>query len=150
MHNELVGVLEAVDVEGMRALWGRLAPQFPLHDDAGMLAAIHLARTKSELVRFRLRAWSHAWLVERGYPSLLPDELKPRAYRIYPVTKSAVGISVNSKYPEVRTALTSAMQNAVLDAESVGRLTDDPFVRARMAEARRHELRKLFGRANVT
>ena len=42
-----------------------------------MVAAIHLARTKSELLRFKLRAYSHAWLIDHGYPSLLPDELRP-------------------------------------------------------------------------
>jgi hypothetical protein len=111
-----------------------------------MVAAIHLARTKSEVVRFPYRAYSHQWLIERGYPSMLPDHLKPRAQRIFPITKSTVGISVNSKYPEVKEAVTSAMRNAVLEAEAMGRLSDDPFVRARMAEARQYVLKKLFGR----
>jgi len=143
---ELLACLEAVDVEGMRRLWGKVAPQFPQHDDAGMVAAIHLARTKSELVRFKLRAYSHAWLIDHGYPSLLPDELKPRAQRIYPVIASGVGISVNSRYPEVKSAVTLAMTGAVLEAEADGRLTDAPFVRGRMQEARRYAVKKLFGR----
>ena len=143
---ELVACLEAMDVAGMRRLWGRVAPQFAQHDDAGMVAAIHLARTKSELVRFNLRAWSHAWLIDHGYPSLLPDELKPRAQRIYPVIASGVGISVNSQYPEVKSAVTLAMTNAVLEAEADGRLTDAPFVRGRMQAARAYAVKKLFGR----
>jgi len=144
--NELVGYLEAVDVEGMRILWGNVAPHMPLHDDAGMVVAIHMARTQTEAVRFRLRAYSHAWLMERGYPSLLPDELRPKAQRIYPVIAPGVGIAVRSKYEEVKIAVERAMRDAVLEAEAAGRLTDAPFVRARMGEARRHAVKKLFGR----
>ena len=143
---ELVGYLEDVDVEGMRMLWGNVAPHMPLHDDAGMVVAIHMARTQTEAVRFKHRAYSHAWLIERGYPSLLPDEMKPRAHQIYPVISSGVGIAVRSKYEEVRFAVEGAMRDAVLDAEAAGRLTDAPFVKARMAEARTYAVKKLFGR----
>jgi hypothetical protein len=111
-----------------------------------MVAAIHMARTQTEAVRFKLRAYSHAWLMERGYPSLLPDELRPRAQRIYPVVASGVGIAVRSKYEEVKVAVEGAMRDAVLEAEAEGRLIDAPFVRARMSEARRVAIRKLFGR----
>src|SRR3954464_6373047 len=133
---DLVACLETVDVEGMRRLWAKIAPQMPTHDDAGMIAAIHLARTKSEFIRFRLRAYSHAWLIDHGYPSLLPDELRPKAQRMYPVTSHAVGIAVTSKYEEVKITVTRAMSDAVLEAESAGRLTDDLFVKRRMMEAR--------------
>lgn len=143
---ELVDCLERIDVEAMRRLWAKVAPQMATHDDAGMLAAIHLARTKSELVRFKLRAYSHAWLIDHGYPSLLPDELRPKAQRIYPVTAHGVGIAVRSKYDEVRIAVAGAMQDAVLEAEADGRLTDSPFVKGRMMEARKRVVKKLFGR----
>lgn len=129
----------------MRRLWHKLAPQMPMHDDAEMLAAMHLARTKSELVRFKLRAYSHAWLTERGYPSLLPDELRPKAHRYYPVTRLGVGIAVKSKYPEVVTTVTGAMSEAVLEAEADRRLADSPYVKARMMEARQRAIGKLFG-----
>jgi hypothetical protein len=142
---ELIDCLERVDIDGMRRLWGKIAPQMATHDDAGMLVAIHLARTKSMLVRFKLRAYSHAWLIERGYPSLLPDELRPKAQRYYPITAHGVGIAVKSKYPEVKTTITRAMQDAVLEAEADGRLTDSPFVKDRMMEARSRATKKLFG-----
>jgi hypothetical protein len=145
MQSELIACLEAVDVEGMRRLWGKVAPNFPTHDDAGMVAAIHLARTKSELVRFNLRAYSHAWLLDHGMPSLLPDELRPKAQRLYPTTAHAVGIAVTSQHDAVRNSITRVMQDAVLEAEADGRLTDSPFVRGRMQEARLKEKKKLFG-----
>lgn len=143
---ELIDCLERVDTDGMRRLWAKVAPQMATHDDAGMVAAIHLARTKSELVRFKLRAYSHAWLIDHGYPSLLPDELRPKAQRIYPVTSSGVGIAVKSKHEEVKTAIMRAMSDAVLEAEADGRLTDAPFVKGRIMEARRLAIKKLFGR----
>lgn len=142
---ELIDCLERVDIEGMRRLWAKVAPKMATHDDAGMVVAIHLARTKSELVRFKLRAYSHAWLIDHGYPSLLPDELRPRAQRLYATTAHAVGIAVKSKYDEVRITVGGAMQDAVLEAEADGRLTDSPFVKARMMEARRRATKKLFG-----
>lgn len=143
---ELIDCLERADIDGMRRLWRKVAPQMPVHDDAGTLAAIHLARTKSELIRFNLRAYSHAWLIDHGYPSLLPDELRPRAQRIYPVTVHGVGIAVKSKYDEVRITVAGAMQDAVLEAEADGKLTDAPFVKGRMTEARRRAIKQLFGK----
>lgn len=142
---ELIDCLERVDIGGMRRLWAKVAPQMATHDDAGMQTAIHLARTASEVVRFNLRAYSHAWLIDHGYPSLLPDDLRPRAHRLYPVTAHAVGIAVRSKYEEVKITLERAMSGAVLEAEADGRLTDSPFVKARMMEARRRAVKKLFG-----
>jgi hypothetical protein len=142
---ELIDCLERVDIHEMRRLWEKVSPQFPIHDDAGMRAAIHMARTKSEMVRFKLRAYSHAWLIDHGYPSLLPDELRPKAQRIYPVTAHAVGIAVQSKYDEVRATVTQAMQGAVLEAEADGRLADSPFVKDRMQDARMRALKQLFG-----
>jgi hypothetical protein len=143
---ELVDCLERMDIEGVRRLWARVAPRMGSHDDVGMQAAIHLARTKSDLIRFKLRAYSHSWLIDHGYPSLLPDEMRPRAQRIYPVTSHGVGIAVKSKYDEVRITVAGAMQDAVLEAEADGRLTDAPFVKGRMMEARRRATKKLFGR----
>ena len=142
---EMVRCLEAVDVNGMRRLWDKVRPQFPLHDDAGMTIAIHLSRTQCEAVQFKLRAYSHAWLCERGLPSQLPDNLKPKAQRLYPIIASAVGIAVLSKYPTVKREVTNAMRHAVLEAEADGRLTDDPFVKSRMQEARAYIKKKLYG-----
>jgi hypothetical protein len=142
---EMIGYLEAADVDGMRRLWRKIGAGYPQHDDRGTLIAIHMARTACEAVRFPYRAWSHAWLIDHGLPSQLPDELKPRAQRMHPVTQHAVGIAVKSKFPIVQTEVTKAMQGAVLEAEADGRLADSPHVRARMAEARAYIKRKLFG-----
>lgn len=110
---------------------------------------MHRARTEAESVSLRARAYSHAWLLERALPSGLPDALRPRAQRLYPVVALAVGISVGFRSPWMRGAeaeVRGAMENAVLDAQAEGRLSDAPFVKARMDEAKARTMRALFGR----
>jgi len=114
--------------------------------DADTLVAIHHARTQSIWLRFRARAYSHAWLMERGLPTGLPDDLRPKAERLYPVFASAVGVAVKSSYPQVVQEISCAMTDAVLEAEDDGRLTDSPFVKARMLEERQKARKRLFGR----
>jgi hypothetical protein len=41
------------------------------------------------------------------------------------------------------------MEGAVMDADADGKLTDSPFVKARMYEARDKERRALFGRIGL-
>lgn len=95
---------------------------------------------------FKMRAYSHQWLRERGLPSLLPDDLKPRAEREYPVTVGVVGISVNA--PESRAGMVpiirGAMEEAVLDCYANGD-TSPLIVKPRMMEAKRKTLKKLVG-----
>ena len=108
-----------------------------------MLATIHLARTQSQAMRFNLRAWSHRWLAERGLPSMLPDDLRPRAERLYPRKVTSVGVGVmamtEGSAPLAR-AIEGAMSDAVMDAYAEGR-EEPEFVKARMLEARAKVLR---------
>lgn len=133
--------LERCDVQGVKAIWARLFPHLPLPaTDELVLVAIHRARTQAQSVKFELRAYSHRWLEERGLPSGLPDELKPKAERIYPVVIGAVGVSVKSQFPEVANGVRTAMEHAVMDAcdgrsEKLVTL-DQGVVRSRMFEAR--------------
>jgi hypothetical protein len=145
--DEFARCLVTCDVPGMRRLWRHVSPHLsqPANDHETLIA-IHHARTQADSFSLRLRAYSHAWLVDHGYPSGLPDELRPAAQRMYPVIQHAVGIAVRSKYPEVQTTVMNAMSGAVLEAEADGRLTDSPFVKRRMMEERGFAIRKLFGR----
>jgi hypothetical protein len=142
--------LETADVHNVRELWRKAAPHLPQpRDDEEALETLHYARTVSGAISDSLRCYSHRWLEERGLPSGLPDQLKPRADRLYPRIVSAVGVAVCMRNPEEAPAgleIRKAMVNAVLDAEADGRLTDSPYVRLRIAEARAKERRKLFGR----
>ena len=90
-------------------------------------------------MQFRKRAYSHSWLRERFLPSQLPDELKPRAERMYPVVFGAVGISTKTRSP-LALAVRGAMEDVVLEAYADKR-TQPAFLRGRMREARAKVLR---------
>lgn len=141
--------LEQLDVAGVRALWRHMSPHLAQpKTDAEALFTLHHARTQTESIAIKLRAWSHRWLLDNGYPSGLPDHLKPSAERIYPRVVESVGISVNFLSPVLKPIgklVRGAMENAVLDAYAEKR-TEPEFLRARMAEARQTAIRKLVGR----
>lgn len=127
--------LADLDVAGVRRLWRAANPGMPQPEsDEEALVSIHMARTAMESIELRSRAYSHAWLRERGLPSLLSDELRPRAERMYPVAVTAVGIGALRPQPYTP-ILRGAAEDAVLEAYA-DRRTDPEFVRARMREAR--------------
>lgn len=142
-------LLEAGDAPGLRRAWSDLFPDMPQPEtDEKAEIVMHMARTGAVSVRFRCRAYSHRWLEERGLPSQLPDDLKPRAERMYPVVAEGVGISVSTRTEWLRPAL-GEVRDAISDAVEECYASGDtavPHVRERMAEARDRTLRRLFGR----
>jgi len=147
---EFCNLLAAGDVDGLRAYWSRMCPHMPQPEDrASAEAMMHLARTASVRIPFRARAYSHAWLCEREIPSQLPDELKPRAERIYPRVTKAVGISVNTQNPYLEPAMVEvrqAMEQAVLEVHADVGLDDSALVQKQMFAAHHRAMRQLFGR----
>ena len=142
--DEIRRCLIELDIEGMVRAWGRMWPGLPVPATRGeVLVALHIARTTAATVPLRLRAYSHRWLIDQGYPSQLPDHLKSRAERLYPKVEKSVGISVNSKYPVVKHAIQTAMEQAVLEAYADGHSDEPEKVRQRMLEARQKERRGL-------
>jgi hypothetical protein len=117
-------------------------------NDSDALVMIHMARTQMESFNIRLRAYSHCWLTERGFPSQQPDHIRPRAERMYPRVVDAVGVACRGT-SEVGRAIAPiverAMTGAVLEAYADKR-TDPVFVKRRMLEARSQVVRKLIGR----
>ena len=141
--------LEDGDVAALRSAWSSLFPGLPQpRSDAQAEIVMHRARTEAGSVSLKARAWSHRWLVDHDLPSGLPDELRPRAERIYPRIAAGVGIVVKATAEHHKPAalyIRKAMEGAVLEAEADGRLTDTPFVRARMADARRRAVAEIYG-----
>lgn len=142
-------LLEAGDVDGCRRYWAEVAPLMPQpgtwHEAE---ITMHLARTSAESVKFRFRAYSHAWLVERALPSALPDHLKADAAQVCPVRKVAVGIAVGFTKGWMQPAadeVRGAMEQAVLEAEADGRLEDAVYVSGRIAAAKHKAMQTLFG-----
>jgi hypothetical protein len=139
-------IMEDLDVEAARRAWREVMPHLPpLGKDAAVLTMLHRARTQSDAMPLEKRAYSHRWLLDRGFPSGLPDALKPQAERLYPRVVEAVGISVNSRHPDVAAEVRGAMEKAVLEAHADGRISDTTFVTARMQEARKRTIKQLFG-----
>lgn len=133
------------DVPGIRQLWKHVAPHLGQPEtDSEALVAIHHARTQAVSIPFRLRAYSHRWLTDNGYPSGMPDHLKPQAERIYPHVVEAVGIAALNQ-TAMTPILQRAMSDAVMDAHEEGRLNDPIFVKARMMEARAKTIKQLIG-----
>jgi hypothetical protein len=142
------------DHSKLRRVWGEVFPHLPgPKTDEEAEIVLHHSRTQTARVPFKLRAWSHKWLVERELPSALPDELKPKAERLYPVVAEAVfvGVGLNDMRGAMRPALDEirdAMANAAGEAMADGH-RDTAFIRGRMQEARTAAQTKLFGRTGA-
>lgn len=92
--------LEDGDCDVLAKLWRHIAPHLPgPKTRAEIEIVLHSARTQAGSVTFRKRAYSHRWLMERGLPSHLPDDLRPKAERIYPRIVEGVGIAVKARDP---------------------------------------------------
>jgi hypothetical protein len=146
MHEHFRAALETLDIALLRKMWARVMPHLPQpQTDEQALTAAHVARTAAQSVSFRARAYSHAWLIERGLPSRLPDELKPRAERMFPRVVDAVGIAVralNEDRKPLARIIERAMSDAVADCYANGD-RDPEIVKARMREARASMFKRL-------
>lgn len=148
-HAEFARCLATCDVAGIRKLWAHVSPHLPQPaSDREALITIHHARTQVQSFSLRLRAYSHRWLIDNGYPSALPDELKPKAERMYPRIVDGVGIACGGT-SEIGRAIAPiierAMSFAVLEAYADKR-TEPAFVKQRMMEARKRTVAKLIGK----
>jgi len=152
LQDEFRLMLESGRVEVLRSLWSHVFPGLPQPESREQAEIVmHRARTEAESVSLKARAYSHAWLCERGLPSGLPDDLKPKAERIYPVVVSAVGVSINARSPLLQPAakmVERVVCDAVEDLYADGR-TDPTFVRSRILEVKDREFRALFGRLHA-
>lgn len=141
--------LEDLDVPRARTFWGHIAPHLPQpEDDLDALVTLHRARTEAQSIALDMRIYSHQWLEDRGLPSGLPDHLRPKAERVHPRIVSAVGVAVAARSPEMEPLarlIQDAMNDAVQAAHADGRIEDTPFVKARMADARKRATEFFWG-----
>jgi hypothetical protein len=141
MREHFREALERLDIPLVRKIAAHVMPQYPVsQDDADALVSAHMARTGIPQIRFRLRAYSHAWLLERGLPSQLPDNLRPRAERIYPVSVPAVGIAVKNRH-----AVALLIRQAMLDAVADAGVHDSVLTKRAIMSARAKARRQLLG-----
>lgn len=139
MHSAaLRSSLIELDLVRLRRLWAHVSPHLPQpQSDREALISAHMARTQASSVPLRFRAWSHRWLLDNGYPSGLPDWLKPKAERMYPKIADAVGIAVSvpSSRLELGQAIRGAMEDVVENHYADG-VRDPVVIKPRMMEAR--------------
>jgi hypothetical protein len=139
--------LEEHDVITCCKLWEYVAPNMPQPTtDAEAFFIMHHACTQAENVSLRSRAYSHRWLLDHGYSSGLPDELKPKAERMYPKIVDAIGIACGSTSEAMRPLMPhvqGAMENVVLEHYADG-IKDPKIIKPRMLEARKKVIKKLM------
>ena len=141
--------LEDLDIPTMRRLWKFVQPNLPQPtSDRETLVAIHIARTQASSIKERLRFYSHRWLLDEGYPSMLPDKLKPRAEREYPQIVEGVGIAVRGLSPlsqSVAPIIRRAMEDVVLDAYAGTSSVNPVKLKKHMMDARSCAYKKFLG-----
>ena len=122
-------------VTDIRALWRVVCPHLPQpRDDQEAALMMHRARTQTNSIPLKERAYSHRWLIERGLPSGLPDHLRPRAERMYPTVVDAVGIAVRSQRdPVAAKEVRGVMENAVKEMYADG-VKDPQRIKRRIME----------------
>ena len=115
----------------------------PAASDAEILLCAHqvrtaIAREGMHPWEFRRCAYSHSWLIERGFESKLADHLKPKAQRLYPIIVDAVGIAaktLGNRSTPLNRAVEKAMSDVVLDFYADGKKEPEP-IKKRMREVR--------------
>ena len=146
--NDVRRCLLELDVPGIRTAWAQRSPHLPQPtSDHEALICIHRARTQAGSIPFRLRAYSHRWLVERGLPSGLPDRMRPRAEQVVTQVVEGVGVAVIAGSSLTR-PIVGMVRNAMSDAASecyADGQREPEIVRRRMLEARATTVRHLLG-----
>lgn len=141
MQEHFCEALERLDIGLARKMWAHAMVHLPQPaTDGEALIVMHIARTGARSISFQHRAYSHAWLIERGIPSSLPDQLRPRAERMYPQPIAGVGIAVRNTTP-IALAIRRAMEEAVLD---VG-IKNSPLTKRAILAARAKTRKQLLG-----
>lgn len=147
--DEMRTCLDTLDVDGIRKLWAQISPHLPQpKTEHEAIVTMHIARTSASSISDSKRFYSHRWLLDNGYPSSLPDQLKPSAERMYPTIVQGVGISENSRNEFIKPVtklVERAMADVVEDIYADNRNPNPNVVKKHMMEVRSVEYRKLLG-----
>jgi hypothetical protein len=141
---EFVILLDAGDLDSLCEIWRKSPEHLRPKNRREAEIMMHYIRTSSKSVRMRCRAWSHRWLIEHSLPSGLPDILKSRAERLYPVVAGSVVIASMLQMPWTK-PLRRVMEDAALEVYADYKIPDPLVVRTLMAERRAIERKKLLG-----
>lgn len=127
-------------------LWKHISPHMPQPDNEHQARImIHYARTQMRKMPNKYRFYSHCWLRDEGLPSALPDIMKPKAERLYPLGVRSVGTSsqkVGGEKTVFNYAVQKVMSDAVLETYADGHQDQPQIVKARILEKRAEFKRK--------
>lgn len=139
-------IMIELDVKGAHRLWGELFAHLPrAESDHDMLITLHVLRTQDELMIPRQRFYSHRWLEDHGYPSPLPNRLKPAAVRMFPDVRKSVGLAVaGNEGSEASGAILKQMENAALELDGYGDLHKREIALPHIMRARFRERKALM------
>jgi hypothetical protein len=139
---EMLRIIRDIDAEAAMRLHKHLWPHFPAPSSAAeATASLHHARTGLDGMPDKLRCYSHAWLRDRGLPSNLPDRLKQKAERLYPVSVQGVGVATRTRTPLAQ-GIRGAMEDAVRETFADGHQDQPEIVKARMLEMRERFIKR--------
>jgi len=126
--------LDIGDAARLLKIYGSVYPKMPAPKDLGEAWVIlHQARTGAKSVRLEKRLYSHAWLMERGLKSSLPDELRPKVQQVCAVIVSAVGVAVKSITTRADRKEEAAALERVMARAAGDMVRDGIYDRARIA-----------------
>ena len=126
--------LDSGDAVRLLKIYGTVYPKMPAPKDVEEAwVVLHQARTGAESVKLEKRFYSHAWLMERGLKSSLPDELRPKVQQICPVIVSAVGVAVKAFSSRSDRVEEAASLEQVMARAAGDMIRDGIFDRARIA-----------------
>jgi len=139
---EMKRCIRDCDIDGYTKLTKHINPALSPENSWQAAFQIHLARSGMRSMPINLRFYSHCWLRDSGLAqhSLLPDKLKPRAERMYPVGVQAVGVMTRTKTDRAL-AIRKVMEDAVLETQADGLDLGDRRVHERMLEMRQRFIR---------
>jgi len=139
---EMARCIRELDIGGFTKLTKHLNPDLAPEDSWQAAFQIHLARTGMRSMADNLRFYSHCWLRDAGLAShsLLPDKMKPRAERMYPVGAQTVGIATRTQSNRAL-AIRRTMEDAVKECKADGLDLGDRRVHKRMLEMRQRFIR---------
>lgn len=148
MNSEFRRCLEELDVKGVQAIWAVVSSHLPQpKTEEETLITMHITRTQTESIALKKRAYSHRWLLDHGYPSLLPDKLKSKAERYYPKVVDGVGICIKTNSDLMRPIVPfvrKAMEDSVLESYE-DKVVDPVLIKLQMMNARKKTIKSLLG-----
>jgi hypothetical protein len=136
----MLACIRDIDHEVAMKIWKHARPSAAQpENDLQAIIMLHYARTKIASMPEALRLYSHCFLRDYNVPSALPDHLKPKAERLYPIGTRSVGtssIKIGGEKTVFNRAIDKIMADAVLETYADGHADQPQIVKARILEKR--------------